>query len=246
MTATAEAAGQTPAPKSLVARIIGIVVSPKETFQSVAATPKIVGVLVATLVLAAIFSVLPLTTEAGKQALIDKQEQSVKVFESLGVKVDPDKLHEQLEQGASRAPITSALGVLIGVPIVQLIIAGILFAIFNAALGGEARFKQVWTIVAHAGAILTLGSVFSGTFNYFRGAIESIGNLGALVPMLPENSFIANFLGVLDVFWIWWVIVLAMGVGVLYRRRSQPVAITLLSVYGLIAVVIAVVKSRGA
>ena len=33
------------------------------------------------------------------------------------------------------------------------IVAGILFAIFNAALGGNATFKQVFTVVVHAGAI---------------------------------------------------------------------------------------------
>jgi len=40
--------------------------------------------------------------------------------------------------------------------------------------------------------------------------------------------------------------VLAIGLAVLYRRRTQPIAITLLSVYGLIAIAIAFFRSRGA
>src|SRR5262249_18287659 len=131
-------------------------------------------------------------------------------------------------------------------PIAQLILAGILFAIFNAGLGGEARFKQVWAILAHAGVIFALSSVFSGTMNYFRGSIDSMGNLGSLVPMLPEKSFVANFLGAIDVFIIWWLIVVAIGLAVLYRRRTQPIAITLMSVYGVIAIAIALFRSRGA
>ena len=48
----------------------------------------------------------------------------------------------------------------------------------------------------------------------------------------------------MDVFLIWYIIVLAIGLGVLYRRRTQPIAISLLVFYAVIAVIIAVVKSR--
>jgi hypothetical protein len=71
-----------------------------------------------------------------------------------------------------------------------------------------------------------------------------VANLGGLLPMLPEDSFAAHFFSALDVFLIWYVIVLAIGLAVLYRRRSQPIAISLLAVYGVIAVAIALLKSR--
>ena len=45
-------------------------------------------------------------------------------------------------------------------------------------------------------------------------------------------------------FSIWYIVVLAIGLAVLYRRRTQPIAISLLSVYAVIAIVIALVKSR--
>jgi hypothetical protein len=46
-----------------------------------------------------------------------------------------------------------------------------------------------------------------------------------------------------DLFIIWYVIVLAIGLAVLYKRRTQPIAASLFIVYGVIAVVIALVKS---
>jgi cellulose synthase/poly-beta-1,6-N-acetylglucosamine synthase-like glycosyltransferase len=81
--------------------------------------------------------------------------------------------------------------------------------------------------------------------NYFSGHAGSVANLGALLPMLPEKSFGANLLGTVDIFIIWSVVVLAIGLGVLYKRRTQPIAISLLSVYAVIALVIALFKSRG-
>jgi hypothetical protein len=129
-------------------------------------------------------------------------------------------------------------------PILALIIAGFLFAVFNAAMGGEASFKQVFAVLVHAGAISALSTVFSGTINYFRGSIGSVANLGALLPMLSESSFAGRLLGMIDVFLIWYIVVLAIGLAVLYRRRTQPIAISLLTVYALIAIVVALIKSR--
>ena len=51
-------------------------------------------------------------------------------------------------------------------------------------------------------------------------------------------------LGAVDIFLIWYIVVLAIGLGVLYKRRTQPIAISLLSVYAVIALCIALFKSR--
>ena len=240
MTTTAPATGATPAPKNLLARFIGIITAPGETFQSVAGSPKWLGMLVVTLLIVAVFSALPLTTDAGKQAAIDMQEHQM---QSFGVQVN-DQMHERLEQGAARMPYITGISVLVVGPIIGLIIAGILFAIFNAGLGGEASFKQVFTVYVHAGVIGALSLIFSGSINYFRGTQGSVANIGSVLPMIPDTSFIGHFLGMVDVFTIWNVIVLAIGLAVLYRRKTAPIAISLLSVYGVVAIVVALIKSR--
>ena len=52
-----------------------------------------------------------------------------------------------------------------------------------------------------------------------------------------------SLLGTIDLFMVWYVIVLAIGLGVLYKRRTQPIAIALFVFYAVIAVCIALVKS---
>jgi hypothetical protein len=193
-----------------------------------------------TTVIVAFFAALPMTTEAGRQAAIDQQVASMKSF---GFEVN-DQMYAQMEKSSRTLPYTTAGSVLFITPIFAVIIAGILFAIFNAALGGEASFKQVFSVLVHAGAVSALSTVFSGIVNYFRGGVGSAANLGALLPMLPEDSFAANLLGTVDVFLVWYVVVLAIGLGVLYKRRTQPIAISLLAFYAVIAFVIAIVKSR--
>lgn len=240
MTSPASAGVPVPTPMNIVARFIGIITSPKATFASVVAHPKWLGMLALTTVLIAAFTALPLTTPAGRQAGLDQQVESMK---SIGFEVN-DEMYAQMEKSSQMAPYTTGISVLFVSPIFTVIVAGILFAIFNAAMGGEASFKQVFTVLVHAGAVSALSTVFSGVINYFRGGVSSAANLGALLPMLPEGSFVANLLGTVDVFLIWYVIVLAMGLAVLYRRRTQPIAISLMVFYAVIAVIIAVVKSR--
>jgi hypothetical protein len=63
------------------------------------------------------------------------------------------------------------------------------------------------------------------------------------VPFLDENSFPARFLGSLDLFQIWWIVSLSIGLGVLYRKRTGPVATTMLVIYVAIALIIAAIKS---
>jgi hypothetical protein len=70
------------------------------------------------------------------------------------------------------------------------------------------------------------------------GAAGSVANLGALLPMLPEHSFAANLLGMVDLFLVWYCVVLAIGLAVLYRRRTQPIAISLLSSNAVIAIAV--------
>ncbi len=230
------------AAQGLAARIPGVITSPAATFRAVAAHPKWLGVLVVTTLLAAFFTALPLTTEAGRNAVVDRQIEAMESMKSLGVTVT-DETYTQLQRRAGMLPYTTAGSVIVMGPVMTLVFAGLLFGIFNI-MGGEASFKQAFSVVAHAGVISVLGSVFSGAINYFRGGMTSAANLGAALPMLPDTSFAGRFLGAIDFFVIWWIVVLAMGFAVLYRRRTAPIAVSLLGVYAVIGLIIAVVKSR--
>lgn len=232
--------GATPAPKSLPARFIGIITSPRETFESVVAQPKWFGMLVVTTLIVIAGTVLPMTTDAGRDAALEAQ---VRQMESFGMQVN-DQLYAQMRSRMGIAPYTTAAGVLVMAPVVTVVMAGILFAIFNAVMGGSASFKQIYSVVVHAGAISALGQLFTGPLNYFRGTMTSATNLSVLLPMLPEGSFVARLAGMIDLFVVWWVFVLAIGLAVLYRRRTQSVAMALFGVYAVIALSVAAVMSR--
>lgn len=232
---TAEAA-----PKSLLARFFGIITSPQATYREVVAHPKWFGMMALTTVVIAFCAAAPMMTEAGQEAALENQIAQMKTF---GVDVN-DQMYEQMRKGMSRAPYTAAAAVIVITPVMAAIFTGILFAVFNAALGGEASFKQLFAVWVHSGVISTLGQLFTAPLNLLRGQVGSATTLGVLLPMIDEASFLGRLLGMVDLFIIWWLVVLAIGLGVLYRRRTQPIAISLLAVYAVIAVVVAIVRSR--
>ena len=231
--------GQTPAPMNVLSRFIGIITAPRATFASVVAQPKWLVMYLLTATIMAVFAALPMTTEAGKQAALDQQ---VSATESFGVEVS-DEMYEQMRRRTSFLPIQTAGSILIGGLVMALILAAILWAIFNAAMGGDAPYKQILAVLVHAGVISAVGQIFTGPINYFRGAVSSATSLGALLPMFDEGSFMGRLAGAIDIFIIWWLIVLSIGLAVLYRRKTQPIAITLFAIYACIALAIAAIMS---
>jgi len=229
----------TPAPKNLAARFIGVVLAPTETFKSIAAHPKWLGMLALIVILMTAGMFTFLRTEVGRNALIDQQ---LSARESFGQQVTDEQIR-QLEQMADVLIYTTVGGQLVFIPIWYLIVGGVLYAVFNAGMGGTATFKQVYTVVVHSGVIGVVQQLFVLPLSYMRESMTSATNLAALLPMLPEQGFVTYLLAAIDVFIIWSVIVLAIGLAVLYKRRTQPIAITLFSIYGVIAIIIATVRT---
>jgi len=131
-------------------------------------------------------------------------------------------------------------------PVSVLIFAGIFYAIFNAIMGGTADFKQVMAVLSHAWMVPTLGAIFAGIMNFARGSIsQSVANLGMLLPMLKEGSFVANLAGAVDLFQIWFVLTLSIGLGVLYKRKTSSIATGLFVVYAIIAVGVSYFLRKG-
>jgi hypothetical protein len=240
MTTTPTETGAALAPMGLVSRFIGVITSPKATFENVAARPKWLGMLLLTTTLIAICVALPMTTPEGKEAAFQNQ---VRQMENFGMQVN-DQMYAQMQQRSqsNAGAIGAAVGVLVFAPVMTVVIAGILFGVFTM-LGGQATFKQVFSIYVHSGVIGTLAQLFTGPLNYFRGSVSSATNLAVALPMLDEKSFLGRLFGMIDLFWIWGLVVLAMGLATVYRRKTAPIANTLLGIYAVIILAIAGVMS---
>src|SRR6478672_4056742 len=220
-------AGSAPSPKSLPARIAGIIFAPRATYADVAARPRwVAAFLVVYLVTAAVATAF-MSTEVGRAAVVDQQ---ITQAESYGRQVNQaqiDRLEAFSKYLVYVAPVIQFFALAGG----GLLVAGLAFAIFNALLGADAAFKQVFAVVVHSGVILAALSLFSTPLAYARQTLSSTTNLLVFAPFLDDGSFPARLLGSIDLIYIWWMVSLAIGLGVVYRRRTAPIATTMIGIY---------------
>jgi hypothetical protein len=226
------------ADQGLFARIVGVLLSPRATYAAVAAKPRVLGALLVVLVVSGLAQGVFLSSEVGQQLALDQQVRSMEAF---GINIT-DQMYDRMEEGMKRAAITGPIFQAIIFPIVIAIESGIFVVIFTLLLGGTATFKHVYAVVTHSTVIVALQQVFSVALSYASGKLAG-ANLGVFVPMLDEKNFVTVFLGSIDLFLVWATISLAIGLGVLYRRRTGPIATTMLGLYVVIALVIALFRS---
>jgi uncharacterized membrane protein (DUF2068 family) len=223
----------------LLARLAGVIVSPRATYEEIAARPRILGALLTVLIVAGLATFTFLSTEVGQNALLDEQ---LAQMENFGFKPSEAQI-TVLEQRAGYSRYVALAGQVVVIPVGMLLVAAVGLAIFNAGLGGNATFKQAYAVVAHSWFLPMLQVVFVLPLNYATGSMAGSTSLAVFLPMLDKASFAARFLGQVDLFRIWWAVSLAIGFAALYKRKTSPIAWGFLAVYGVIALAMAAIMT---
>jgi len=227
-----------------VARFVGILTSPRATFADVAARPRWFGMVAALVIVGVLAGTALMATDTGRLAALDAARSQ---FKSFGINLPPEaeaKMEsDMMQMPLWRMALSASFGQILMGFLLPLVIGGGFMLIFNVMLGGEASFKQLFATVVHANPVLLVGALFATPMMYFRGTMTGVTNLGVFLPMLDETSFLAKLFGSIDLIRVWWVVALAIGLGVLYKRKTKPIAISLFVVYGIIAIIFAAVTA---
>ena len=221
----------------LVSRLVGVLLTPRRTFGDVMRQPKWLGALTVVTGAMAGGGGWLASTELGQQMLL---EQQVSVMESVGITIT-DEVYDQLAGRLEYATYFTAGGTIVSIPLVTLIIAGVVWTVCYVLLGAHAPFRAMYAVVVHVGAVSLVQQLFVVPLNYARGVMSSPTTLAAFLPMLDPGSFLARLLGAIDLFVIWQLMVLAIGVAVLCGKPTGPIVTIFYTLYAVIAVVIAFV-----
>jgi hypothetical protein len=222
------------APLSLAQRFVGVLTSPKSTFESVVSFPRWFGVFAITVALSIAVSTAFFWSEVGQSAFIEQMKAG-------NAAVTDDQAQMAVTVTKYATPIVGPIFALLFL----LAVAGILMGVF-AITGGSASFKQVLAVVSHAGVVSTVAQVVLMIANYVRGSMVSITSLQGLGQAFAEHGFMAGFLGAIDLWWFWYLLVLAIGLGVLYRRRTAPIFVSFTVLYVVIALAVGAYKAATA
>jgi Yip1-like protein len=202
---------------------------------AVAASPRWIAILAILTIAAAGSRVAVFETRVGRLALVDEWERTAQAF---GQEVD-DIRYAQLRQLSTHAVAYGVATALLDGPALTLAVAAGVFLLFGAAKRKRASFAQVCAVAVYASVPLTLRQIVASVSTYVSETTASATSMGTWWPTLNEASAAARFVGALDVLVIWWVVLLAIGIGVLYQRNAGRLAVTFLGAYAGVALVLA-------
>jgi hypothetical protein len=186
-------------------------------------------VLVLTFLVTALSSALLFETETGRLALLDQWERTALAFgQPVG-----DSEYAALSRASDNGAIYAIASAFASGPLLAVALTGIMFTLLRWLPGTRdgVRFQQVLAVVAHAGVILVLRQVIAAPVVYARETLASPTTLNLFFASLDESSPVARFSGVLDLFVIWWIAVLAIGMSVLCRKPAPTLALSFMGAY---------------
>lgn len=189
---------------NLAVRVWELLVSPGRLFERLRERPAWIGAL-GLVVGVAVVSTWLMPEELLRSA----------VTANMPADASPD----QVETAAGFARISGYVGSVIGPPLTVAAVAGLLIFVFNVVLGGAARFRQLFSVTAHAMMLPTLGGLLVLPLMIESGDPQTALALHLLVPGL-EEGFLYRFLHGLNVFGLWTAVLLGLAVDRLYPRRS--------------------------
>jgi hypothetical protein len=219
----------------MAGRLLGVVRRPRSTFAAIAVSPRWAAPLV--LLFAVYFGVSTalLATPEGRQALVDQWENTAIAF---GQTVD-DARYAELVRWSARGTSYAALTSFLTGPAAMVLMAGLLFGWFTGIRGGIASYGQVLAVVSSASVILMLRYLVVAPIIYARESMASPTTLATFFTIVDQSSPAARLFSFLDVFALWWLVVVAIGVAVVYRQRARSVAALLIGAYAAMALVMA-------
>jgi hypothetical protein len=215
--------------------------SPRATLSGAVRNPRSLDLAALIVVISAVCSVSLLMTRVGQLAALDQQ---VRQLESFGVTIS-DNTYEQLRDVVPYRPVASAAFIVIGWPILWVLTARVLQWLGNRTPGSlpPPSFAQVLTVVVHASAIFAVRAVVAAPVNYARESLGGATSLGSLLPAFGDSTFAARLLSAVDLFIVWWVVLIALGLSILYQTRTLPIARWLFGAYAGGAAVLALTQA---
>ncbi|MGH9387613.1 MAG: hypothetical protein ACRD2N_25415 [Vicinamibacterales bacterium] len=215
-------------------RAVGVLWHPRQTMAAVVQDPSFITVWVVVLLVVAACGVSILSTAVGQQALVDER---VRTTEMIGGHVDDAAYAELLARPPITAYLTSGGRLLVTPPATLIVAAGL---VGLAAIGRmRLSFMVVLAIVVHASTVLALQQVIAVPAQLVRESLASPTSLVALMPMAEDGTWFARWLGAIDVFGIWWVGLIAVGLAAATGRSAVGWLWRLSAAYLVVAAIVA-------
>jgi hypothetical protein len=202
---------EAPEPVNSFGRIIGVIFSPKATFESIVRRPSwILPILLLTIVTLGVVG--SFVHRVGWSAFFEKQDAASSRFQQASPEQQRQQLNAQVKYGPPFVYVIAGISTAIG----AVIVAAILFGVFSGLMGAKVNFKTSMAIVTHAwvpGLILALlGILIIFVKDPSTVDLQNLvaSNAGAFLAS-DSSKWLVSLLGAIDIFSFWYMSLMAIG-----------------------------------
>ena len=216
---------------SFLSRALGVFISPGEAFEDIARKPGFVAPVVTILVAAmALFDTM--YWKVGMETMTRLQLER----NPFASRIPPEQMEKAIHDSAghlTRTLIITDVFIVIVTFLVLLIFSGLGMMIVNAILGGQAKFKTLFSVASYAQLPVLLGDLLGLVVILFGGT----DNLDPSNPIPLNLAFFLNYkevpkplfalAGSVDILPVWTVILLGVGMSKATGGKVKALPITL-------------------
>jgi len=212
---------------SVLQRIITVFVAPTATFKAVRNRPKWLApfLIILVLTLGITHFLKPVAQEVQREAVIEQLEKQG---------MSDSEIDSQLENMQSMMKIWMYPSALLATAF--MLFAGALIWLFvsNTIIGSDVNFGQMMGVNCYRYLILILGSLIKLPIMLSQNTINVHFSLATFMSDEAQNTFIYKFLSNIELFNIWSIAVLCIGIAVVSRVKVEkvwPWAVLLFLIY---------------
>jgi hypothetical protein len=217
---------------SVLAKIFGIFTEPKRVFASLDHKPDFIIPLVILMITAFIFTFIgwPMIEKATISETMERLENSG---------LSEEQIDQQISIVKSAGKYSGLAGSVVAVLIIALVVSGILLFCGNIVIGGDSTYKKVLAVFSYASLVDFPSYILRLILMLGKETMFIYLSPAAFLSVEAKDSLLFKIAAIFDIFIIWKVILLGIGMAVLYKtsnRKSFAVVIILYLVFGVLSV----------
>lgn len=202
-------------------RLLWVFTSPGKLMASLAEKPRILfWMIFGSLPMEILYIVrMPLFKDMLRKTSLAQSD----LYEAYGLEMTPEMVEASLPSAITMGLITTPLAMLGGF----LLTALIFFAIFKL-MSGQGKYKAYLSVVVHANIITVLYTLLLIPISYITGSFHEsapLTSLATLAPVDMAGTAFYTFLASIDIFKIWYYVVLAIGFCAVSKLKKKHVYI---------------------
>jgi len=177
---------------------------------------------------------LLLSTDVGRQALVDER---VRMTEALGGRID-DAAYARLQANPPYLVYFTSGGRLLLTPEMTLLVAAGVMALARID-GASVSYVTALAITVHATVVLALQQIVATPFHFIQEALTSPTTVAGILRVFDEGTLPSRLFGTIDVFGLWWMWLLSVGLAAAAGKPARRYLWRLLAVYVGVAAMVA-------